>query len=465
MPAAEPSPLSRIQLERILGLESGTRGDEMTRVLIRLLMRLEERREAAAASERQALTHEMDRLTTSLVAVLETHGPTFHSGRSDEAAVQSTRVGLATAQSRLARERLLLGAIVLLVCVVIAMFISIVWRDGDAKTLANSEFEIARLIVESRPEDAELRIRPVDSDELILRTTGDGVAVELDPGQYEVEVSREDCPDSWIQVITLEPGETRRYEPTICRGVGELVVRSNLENDRLRIDDLDQGATRAEAHLLGVGDHAIRVDKPGYAPFEATIRVRPDERLELHADLVKLEDGTSEGGTHAGNAPQAAPLPFEVVRPTIQPTSTGSQRAVRRASVAGDLVSDPIVPVQIRPEDLKLPSAVFDFEYFDGPSRNVKGGSTTWHDAISARVLDRYDVDGSGRIDRAAETDSIPCSFWKEIERSFNAGGLGLSMSRLYGFDGSEWHPIALGFARKQRDLAYIRMQACGLAP
>ncbi len=465
MPAAEPSPLSRIQLERILGLESGTRGDEMTRVLIRLLMRLEERREGTAASERQALTKEMDALTTSLVAVLETHGPTFHNCRLDDARVQSTLVGLATARSQLARERLLQGTIVLLVCVVIAMFISIVWRDGDAQTPANSQFEIARLIVESRPKDAELRIRPENSDELILRMTGDGVAVELDPGQYEIEVSREDCPDSWIQVITLEPGETRRYEPTICRGVGELVVRSNLENDRLRIDDLDQGATRAKAHLLGVGDHRIRVDKPGYAPFEATIRVRPDERLELHADLVELEDGGNAVVADAGNAPKAAPLPFEVVRPTIQPTSTGSQRAARRARVASVLVSDPIVPVPIRPQDLEFSKPSFDFEYIDGPSRSVKGGSTTWHDAISARVLDRYDVDGSGRIDRAAETDSIPCSFWKEIERSFNAGGLGLSMSRLYGFDGSEWHPIALGFARKQRDLAYTRMQACGLAP
>ena len=46
---------------------------------------------------------------------------------------------------------------------------------------------------------------------------------------------------------------------------------------------------------------------------------------------------------------------------------------------------------------------------------------------------------------------------------AFERGGLGLSMARYFGFDGSEWHPNALGFARKLRSAAYAKMKECGL--
>ena len=36
-------------------------------------------------------------------------------------------------------------------------------------------------------------------------------------------------------------------------------------------------------------------------------------------------------------------------------------------------------------------------------------------------------------------------------------------MARYYGFDGSEWHPGALGFDRTLRSVAYERMRDCGL--
>jgi hypothetical protein len=91
------------------------------------------------------------------------------------------------------------------------------------------------------------------------------------------------------------------------------------------------------------------------------------------------------------------------------------------------------------------------------------GGSTAWHDRVSREIITRFDTDGSGRIDQLAESESISCALWREIEEDFERGGLGLSMARYYGFDGTEWHVNALGFSRDMRSAAYEKMKECGL--
>ena len=82
---------------------------------------------------------------------------------------------------------------------------------------------------------------------------------------------------------------------------------------------------------------------------------------------------------------------------------------------------------------------------------------------FSGEFLARYDHDRSGAIDQIKENDAVSCSDWRQTEQSFERGGLGLSMARYYGFDGSEWHLAALGFARTMRGAAYFRMRECGL--
>jgi len=80
----------------------------------------------------------------------------------------------------------------------------------------------------------------------------------------------------------------------------------------------------------------------------------------------------------------------------------------------------------------------------------------------SARTLEA-DLQRARR--RVEESEAIPCEIWREIERDFDEGGLGLSLSRNYGFDGSEWIDGALGFSREIRSAVHARMQECGLAP
>jgi hypothetical protein len=93
----------------------------------------------------------------------------------------------------------------------------------------------------------------------------------------------------------------------------------------------------------------------------------------------------------------------------------------------------------------------------------LREGYTGWHTAVRQRMLARWDEDGSGRLDREEEARAIPCSEWRELERSYDQGGLAVPMSRLYGFDGSGWVEGALGFTFPAREAAFARMRECGL--
>jgi len=456
--ANAPPPLSRRQLEEILGLSPGTSFAEMLRAAIRLLTRLENRRKVAQPEERTALENEIEGVAASLLACTGSEASTEDLGGGTIASpVPDVKADLSAAKRR---ERTLIGIIVLLGAALLALFTA---RPSSLDPSADRRVEVepAVLLVESRPTNAELRVRRPEQDELLFKLPAGGTRIELAPGRYTLEVSREDCPDAWTQEIELETAETRRYEPTICIGTGELIVRSNVSQDRLLIDGLDLGPTRAAPHLVGVGDHQVRVEKRGFAAFEGRVRIRPDEKLELHAELV-AETGP---GSQRADTPVAA-LPFEIIAPSKPPgTPGGVSSDPGHARAAGAFLPKPVLPDPVPAESLRLPNPLFDQDLPHEGTGGPRGGSTTWHDEISKRVLERFDRDGSGLIDRVAETESIPCDYWLGIERSFDEGRLGLSMSRLYGFDGSEWHPKALGFDRAQRMLAYERMKACGLAP
>jgi hypothetical protein len=241
--------------------------------------------------------------------------------------------------------------------------------------------------------------------------------------------------------------------PEICAGEGRLVVRSNTENDRLRIDEQDVGHTGDRAHRLSVGSHTVRVDKAGYRPFEGRVRIVPDEVVELQAELTPL----GEGG-----APVGRPMPVTKVAPSLPPMAAAAE-AFSKEELRGALA--PVIESpKLEPADLGLPKRG-EFLAREGLPEMPDGGSTAWHDRVAGELRGRFDRDGSGEIDTLAESEAISCPVWREIERDFDRGGLGLSMAHYFGFDGSEWHPGALAVARAHRSAVYAKMQECGLDP
>jgi hypothetical protein len=426
---ADDSPaLSRLRLTRILGLSKDASPERIGATTPQLLNRLLRRLDSADEMEAIALGREIADLATSSARF--TASPEANS----------------TGEEKIHR-RGLLGvtlAVVLTIGVLVAYAagfrIHRVAGDDDA-TLAASP---AVLILDGRLPGATLRVLDADREELLLKGPAEGARVELAPGRYAIDVSREDCPDHWTQSVYFEEGTTHRFEPLICLGEGRLTVRSNVTRDRLRIDGLDVGPTREEPHILGVGDHELRVEKAGYETFLGKVRIRPGEEIALHAELL----------AGSGERPAGRPMPVQRTAPANAPSTAVRPEAFDPSTLGSDFGPDAGGLGHSR-RDL-LPSELLS-------GRSSGGGSTAWHDRVSRDLIARYDLDRSGQIDQLEESETISCRVWLDIERDFDGGGLGLSMVRYYGFDGSEWHPNALGFARSHRSAVFEKMKECGL--
>lgn len=290
----------------------------------------------------------------------------------------------------------------------------------------------ATLTIESDPPTAELTVTTGEDERVVLGAPADGTPRSLPAGVYGLAVAHPDCPDAWRRSATLAPGEERTYAPRICQGQGSLVVRSNASDDRLRIDGLDVGSTGAETHALRVGPHRVLVEKEGYEPWTADVRIEPDTEKTLIAELRRKADTPSQSAGAAQPPPTGRQAPARsAANPTAGRTPDGLQRPA-----SGN------TPARVR----------------TGP-----GGSKSWHDAIVHDLVSRFDRNGSGSLDTTDEIQSIPCETWRGVEQSYETGGLAVTMTHLYGFDGSEAPANTLGVTNAMRGYAYDRMKACGL--
>lgn len=264
-----------------------------------------------------------------------------------------------------------------------------------AKLVAKSPVEAARLEVWTR---GEVR-------ELAAEGAADDTVYWLAPGAYALRVSHEDCETAWERDLDARGGDEHSFEPEPCKDTGWLVVQSNVAQDELSIDGESVGATGAQQHQLPVGEHEVRVAKPGYRAWEGIIDVQPGRVLGIRPRLQR--------------SAKAAPPP-----------------AQRRPSVAAAAPRE-------RARDSRL--------------------DESWHEQARQWLLSRYDLDRSGALDSEEELESIPCDRLLGLEASHSQSRLGLTLIRFYGFDGRDWRSGALGIADEVRDLAHTRMTGCGL--
>jgi hypothetical protein len=418
------SAIARRRLARILGLPDEASPAQIESALPRLLRLLGGRLDAALENDPESVT----RLRREIA----------------ELAINGASI-VASPIARKSRRRGRLAA-VLVGGLILAIFVGYAVDDRFGQIREDNLVSIPTtpglLLLEGRLAGATLRVLDADRQELFVKMPAEGARVELPPGRVVLDVRREDCPDSWTQSVYFEEGETHRFEPQLCRGFGRLTIRSNVNQTRVRIDGLEMGDTTETAVRLAVGDHELRVDKAGYQSFKGTVRIRPDGELEIYAELVAV-------GT-----PRSRPMPVTMHAPTKKP------------DVLGDPLQFDLPALGESMETAKLDLDPDQFFSLGGRSTGYGGaapGSTRWHDRVSADLISRYDADASGLIDQNQESEAISCRVWRALEDDFDAGGLGLSLARYFGFDGSEWHPNALGFARAQRSLAFNKMKGCGL--
>ena len=313
--------------------------------------------------------------------------------------------------------------------------------------------------------DAELWVLAAASDEVVARGAADGTPVEVESGDYRLRVASEDCPDEWREPVSVASGDQREFAAELCRGEGGLVVRSNVSGDRLRIDGNDVGVTGKGEHDLRVGRHRVHVDKPGYLPWQGEVVILPDDQVTLYAELERDPKRQPERIAKAASKRQANPAP------EATPAATAKVPATKSASPDGPVQTAATQPAQPTPppSPSRRPGARDEgappgWRGTASVSERIEEpGSRAWSEAIKRRLLAAYDANGSGQLDRVAEVEQIPCAEWRRIENDYETQRLGVSLSTLYGFDGSEWVEGALGFAYAVRGYAYGRMKDCGL--
>jgi hypothetical protein len=455
IPSRSSGRLSRSQLLEVLALPKEATAEDIQRAGVQLLVRLASRLAAAedtasGAADPSSSNGNAGRSPVRLRAEIETLEGALAYWTLRESGKPPSAVAARAKRDRSSLAGALLG-------VAVSLVLMIGWSSGyriskeDSGPAAQIAEDPAELVLVGRLPGATLHVLDADREKALFETPAENARLQLPSGRYALEVRREDCPDRWTRSVFFEAGEQVRFEPALCLGEGRLIVRSNVTGDRLLIDGLDVGTTGKRAHLVGVGDHAVRVEKAGFAPFEGRVRMKPDEEIELRAELVRT-GGTSATGEPASAPPVGRPLPFSQQNPTRPPINNVKPLPFD----VGDFGT------ALGVKDLGLPRRPVFLRENLGPL--PESGSTAWHDLVSRQLLARYDTDGSGAIDRLEESEPISCAVWTEIEEDFDRGGLGLSMARYFGFDGSEWHPRALGVSRGHRSAVYAKMQECGLA-
>lgn len=159
---------------------------------------------------------------------------------------------------------------------------------------------VAGLLVFRPPQTATLHLTTtprdvkVSLDGVVVQTgaTSPFVLTDVEPGRtHQVEVTREGY-KPWASKVELQPDQTMELPP---------IVLERMESG-FTVDSIPSGATifvdgqelpdRTPARVVEMqaGDHKIRLEMDGYAPWESSLHVTPGTMLELpSANLQALE--------------------------------------------------------------------------------------------------------------------------------------------------------------------------------
>jgi len=441
-----PTDQTREDAWRTLGLSEDTRSEALEGAYWRLRAHIEARAEHA---EDPAFIEARRAELRSLSVAMGRSEPATNS--VPDAAANATT----TARASFATPRWLLAlcGFAILIWLALALFL---WLQRSAAPLAESQPHDAVLGVRARPEGAELVITHAEQAFVVVSGNADGQPHRLEPAHYLMRVSRPDCPDEWTLGVDLRAGDEREFAPRICQGEGQLVIRSNVSQDRVKLDGLDVGSSGEISHRLGVGDHLVEVEKAGFERWSGTVRVAPDESLTLHAELVEKDAGRRAAG---GASAPPAPSPTEAEAAPSAPAGQAGAPARPPPPMAGAPAGSDGADARPGATGGSVP------RQGSGPPRvrSGRGGSKSWHDGVRQRLLADHDSNRSGGLDTPDEIRAIPCNEWLDIEKSYETGGLAVPMTHLYGFDGSEAPANTLGVTYNMRGYAYDRMKQCGL--
>jgi|GEM_PF-214141 len=143
--------------------------------------------------------------------------------------------------------------------------------------------------------------QPADSEQLAAEPlpAGDQLAMaapRLPESKSESTPVTEPAPAAETQAKPVE-----KPAPT----TGQLVLRSNVVDDLVKINGEPKGSTRLDVRLQP-GTYDVEISKPGYQPWRDQVDVAAGDALTLRAELAKLtrvefRDGEWLGGVKTGD--------------------------------------------------------------------------------------------------------------------------------------------------------------------
>ncbi len=138
------------------------------------------------------------------------------------------------------------------------------------------------------PAGAEVRVDDPES-EPVATLPGD---VPLVPGQHTLIITAEGHQTSQIEV-TVQPRQRIRRSVSLELETGSVLVDVQERGALIEVDGTAMGFTPAVLPRVPAGSHTIRISRPGFRPFEDTIRVEPNEQTAVQVRLRLQQEVTA----------------------------------------------------------------------------------------------------------------------------------------------------------------------------
>jgi hypothetical protein len=115
--------------------------------------------------------------------------------------------------------------------------------------------------------------------------------IDLPAGTHQVVVSKEGYEDSQ-RSVTIEAGRTSTVNLPLSVGSGEVEVVTKPPGLEVFIDGNSIGLSPAHSAVVA-GSHSIRVTRPGWTPYEGTVKVKSGAMPVITVTMSRPGEGTT----------------------------------------------------------------------------------------------------------------------------------------------------------------------------
>jgi hypothetical protein len=172
--------------------------------------------------------------------------------------------------------------------------------EGQEKDLiAIAVGRVAEKLAKVAGGEIAIKVLAGKSGDLFVASDHPGASIEIDgkfiagqtpvtlqkfpAGEHKIIVRKSDLFGS--QTVMLNPGALLKVDITMVKEGGSLKIFSTPDGASVTIDGKDAGETPLKLENIAAGEHAIVIDKEGYALFSQSVKIDVGEMKELNIIL------------------------------------------------------------------------------------------------------------------------------------------------------------------------------------